>query len=127
MGTSKEEYYIMMHHLWRAAYADKDLGKYDLDKAWAYFEAIESNHGKAPTPTSQITANGKEILQWMKASPNNIGNFIAADIAKGLGISSASVSGRMRKLVAEGFVEKSKYSAVLTAYAITESGIAALE
>jgi len=116
----------MMHHLWRYAYQDKDLGKYDLDKAWAYFEAIEENHGKAPAPSSQMTAAGKEILQWMNLNPNNMGNFIAADIAEGLGITSASVSGRMRKLVTEGFVEKSKYSAVLTAYAITDAGRAAL-
>jgi len=126
MNTPKMEYYIMMHHLWKYANQDKDIGKYDLDKAWSYFEAIEDNHGQAPAAGGNMTPNGKKILKWMNENPNNIGNFLAADIAKGLNITSASVSGSMRKLVTEGLVEKSKYSAALMCYAITDAGKAAL-
>lgn len=126
LNTPKAQYYIMMHHLWKYANQDKDLGKYDLDKAWSYFEAIEDNHGQAPSANSMITANGRKVLTWMKDNPNNMGNFLASDIGKGLGITSQSVSGTMRKLITEGFVIKGQYSKNLVCYTITDEGIAAV-
>ena len=70
----------------------------------------------------QFTDNGKLVLQYMqnnKELHNNL--FKAKDIGEGLGISSRTASGAMRKLVSDGYVEKLGESPVV--YSLTEAGI----
>lgn len=70
----------------------------------------------------QFTDNGKLVLQYMqdnKELHNNL--FKAKDIGEGLGISSRTASGAMRKLVSDGYVEKLGESPVV--YSLTETGI----
>ena len=66
-----------------------------------------------------FTDNGKLILQYLK---DNLSTpmWKARDVAEGLFISSRAVSGAMRKLVTDGFVEKVGQDPVV--YAITEKG-----
>jgi hypothetical protein len=66
-----------------------------------------------------FTDNGKVILQYMQ---NNLETpmWKARDLAEGLFINSRAVSGAMRKLVTDGFVEKGGQDPVV--YAITEAG-----
>ena len=54
-----------------------------------------------------------------KDSYNNL--FKAKDIGEGLGISSRTASGAMRKLVTDGYVEKVGQDPIV--YAITTEGI----
>ena len=66
----------------------------------------------------EITDNGKIILKYMQDNDVRMGK--AKDIADGLGISSRAVSGSLRKLVTDGFVEKISKEPVI--YAISEKG-----
>lgn len=81
-----------------------------------YWEAF---CGKDDVEKPMFTDNGKLILQYLK---NNLSTpmWKARDIAEGLFISSRAVSGAMRKLVTDGFVEKVGQDPVV--YAITEKG-----
>lgn len=65
-----------------------------------------------------LTDNGKIILDYMKKT--DVLMLKAKDIADGLGISSRQVSGALRKLVTDGFVEKVSQDPVI--YTLTEKG-----
>ena len=55
----------------------------------------------------KFTENGILVLSYMQENKENYNNlFKAKDIGEGLGISSRTVSGAMRKLVTDGYVEK---------------------
>ena len=87
-------------------------------QAVAYFESIKSEPAKKAV---EITENGAKILKFMQENwekRNNI--FKASEIAEGLFTSGKSVSGSMRKLVADGYTEKLGKDPVV--YAITEKG-----
>ena len=66
-----------------------------------------------------FTDNGKLILKWMQDNQND-SMWKARDIAEGLFISSRAVSGSMRKLISDGFVEKVGQEP--TIYSLTENG-----
>jgi len=70
----------------------------------------------------KFTENGKLVLKYMQENKDNYNNlFKAKDIGEGLGISSRTASGAMRKLVTDAFVEKIGESP--TVYALTNAGI----
>lgn len=72
---------------------------------------------------SILTDNGKLILNYMKenqSSSSDIVMFKAKDIALGLDVPSRNVSGSMRKLVTDGFVEKIGKDPVI--YILTDKG-----
>lgn len=81
-----------------------------------YLEALRN---KEEVEKPMFTENGKLVLQYMK---DNLDTTLlkAKDIAEGLFISSRTVSGAMRKLVSDGFVEKVGQDPVI--YTITEKG-----
>ena len=66
-----------------------------------------------------FTDNGKLILKYMQDHPETP-MWKARDIAEGLFISSRAVSGAMRKLVTDGFVEKVGQDPVI--YSLTDNG-----
>ncbi len=69
----------------------------------------------------QFTDNGKLILQYIKNTKDQYNNlFKAKEIGEGLGISSRTASGALRKLVTDGYVEKIGTSPVV--YALTKAG-----
>ena len=80
----------------------------------AYLEALADKKNEKP----EVTDNGKLILKYLQDAPAGI--YKAKDIADGLFVSSRNVSGAMRKLSADGFVEKVGESPAL--YTITEKG-----
>jgi Fic family protein len=67
---------------------------------------------------SEVTDSGKIILKHMQ--DNNVTMAKAKDIASALGMSSRAVSGSLRKLVTDGYVEKIGENP--TIYAISEKG-----
>lgn len=81
----------------------------------AYIEAL--NDKKADKPV--LTDNGKQVLLYLQQNQDKT-LWKARDIAEGLFISSRGVSGSLRKLVNDGFVEKMGDSP--TIYSITEKG-----
>lgn len=68
--------------------------------------------------TKEFTKNGKVIIRYLQSAP--AGMFLARDIAEAIEVSSRAVSGAMRKLVADGYVEKVGKDPVV--YSITEKG-----
>ena len=76
------------------------------------------------TDKPQFTPNGKLILQYMRDHKDEFNNvFKAKEVGEGLGISSRTASGSMRKLVTDGFIEKIGSEPVV--YAITTTGLEA--
>lgn len=86
------------------------------DEARLYWEAF---CGTTETEKPMFTDNGKLILKWMQENTSDP-MLRAKDIAEGLFIGSRAVSGAMRKLVTDGFVEKVGQDPVI--YSITEKG-----
>ena len=86
------------------------------EDARLYWEAF---CGTTETEKPMFTDNGKLILKWMQENTSDP-MLRAKDIAEGLFIGSRAVSGAMRKLVTDGFVEKVGQDPVI--YSITEKG-----
>ena len=86
------------------------------EEARIYWEAFK---GKDDTDKPVLTDNGKIVLAYMQENLD-VSMFKAKDIADGIGISSRTVSGAMRKLANDGFVEKLGQDPVI--YALTEDG-----
>ena len=68
-----------------------------------------------------FTENGKLVLKFMQDNKDSYNNlFKAKDIGEGLGISSRTASGAMRKLVTDGYVEKVGENPIV--YSLTSKG-----
>ena len=93
--------------------------EYDLDAALEFFNDFKNNKVKN---SGTMTENGKKLLSWMQENVDSMSNlFTSKEIAEGLFTSGRSVSGSMRKLVSDGYVEKIGNNPVQ--YALTEKGI----
>jgi DNA-binding MarR family transcriptional regulator len=86
--------------------------------ALEYFDELKNNKTKDKV---ELTENGIKILAFMQNNYEKYNNiFKSKEIGEGLFVSSRSVSGSMKKLVTEGFVEKIGSDPV--AYSITDKG-----
>lgn len=81
---------------------------------YAALEASKNNESDKPT----FTPIGLQILEFMQQSTAK--SFKAKDIAEGLAEASRKVSGAMRKLLNDGYVEK--YGESPVNYIITTKG-----
>ena len=86
------------------------------EEAQMYWEAFTS---QKEVDKPMFTDNGKLIVKFLQDNPE-VPMWKARDVAEGLFISSRAVSGAMRKLVTDGFVEKVGQDPVI--YSITEKG-----
>ena len=78
--------------------------KYFSSDALDYWNGLQIGGGDGHP---QFTENGKKILLYIQQNKDLYNNcFKAKDIGEGMGISSRTVSGAMRKLVNDKFVEK---------------------
>ena len=80
-----------------------------------YWEALTTEKEKP-----EFTDNGKLILKYLQETVEERPEQKAKDIGEGLLISSRTVSGAIRKLVTDGYVEKVSQDPVI--YALTEKG-----
>lgn len=122
MKMNKKDMFIaMVERLVKLGEATNMFADGEYTDAMAYFEAFKSSvDSKSDKP--KFTDNGKLILQYMRENADASQNmFKAREIAEGIFISSKSVSGSMRKLVNDGFVEKIGQDPII--YAITEAGM----
>nr|DAR67918.1 MAG TPA: TRANSCRIPTIONAL REGULATOR SLYA, TRANSCRIPTION FACTOR, GLOBAL REGULATOR.85A [Caudoviricetes sp.] len=88
----------------------------DIKNFWSQF----LNDKKSPS-NSGMTENGSKILKYMQSNENKYNNlFTSKEIGEGLFMSSRSVSGSMRKIIANGFVEKVGKDPVT--YSLTDEG-----
>lgn len=81
-----------------------------------YWEVLK---GKEEKEKPMFTDNGKLILKYLQEN-QSVPMWKAKDIAEGLFISSRTVSGAIRKLVTDGYVEKVGQDPVI--YSLTENG-----
>ena len=106
---------------------DKLLNEMDADEhstldreALEYFNILKAADINNDKP--KFTENGKLVLKYMQENKelrNNI--FNAKEVGEGLGVSSRTASGAMRKLVTDGYVEKIGTNPVI--YSLTTSGV----
>lgn len=98
-------------------YVEKILNENDISedglKFWKFFK--ENKEVEKPL----FTENGKKILIFLRENLDT-DLWKAKDIAEGLGISSRSVSGSIRKLVSDNFVEKVSQDPII--YTLTDLG-----
>ena len=85
----------------------------DAELYWEAFRGL--NDAEKP----MFTDNGNLILKHLQTNQQEA-MWKARDVAEGLFISSRAVSGAMRKLVTDGFVEKVGQDPVV--YSLTEKG-----
>ena len=81
-----------------------------------YWNALKTKEEKEKP---LFTDNGKMILSYLREHPE-VTTWKAKDIAEGMFVSSRVVSGSIRKLVTDGFVEKVSKDPVI--YSITDLG-----
>ncbi len=108
----KQEFLNFLNDLMEAA---PDIVENEMtDNIKKYIETLSGTKDEKPI----ITDNGKVILDYMQKT--DVPMMKAKDIGEGLMISSRKVSGSLRKLVSDGFVEKVGQDPVI--YALTEKG-----
>lgn len=108
----KQEFLNFLKELMKAS--PEIVERLMTDNVKAYIDAISDVNNDKP----EITDNGKIILDYIQKNPSP--TYKAKDIAEGIFLSSRTVSGAMRKLVTDGFLEKMGKEPVL--YTITEKG-----
>lgn len=94
-----------------------NINTIENDDARLYWEAFCSHSEEKEKPA--FTDNGKLVLSFLQQHQEPA-MWKARDIAEELFVSSRMVSGAMRKLVTDGYVEKVGESPVI--YMITEKG-----
>ena len=103
------------------SFIEKVLNEHNIhelpENVQTYWDAFRETNDKSEKPL--FTDNGKMILKYLQEHPETT-TWKARDIAEGLFISSRAVSGAMRKLVTDGFVEKMGQEP--TIYSITDNG-----
>lgn len=112
--TNKESFILMVEDLLDAV----DIN--DMPEgAIKYFNELKEE--KTTNQKTELTENGAKVLKFMQENYQKYNNiFKAKEIGEGLFTSGRSVSGSMKKLIAEGFVEKIGGDPV--SYAITDKG-----
>ncbi len=80
-----------------------------------YINALKGANKDKP----ELTDNGKMVLGYIQQH-QDITTWKSKDIAEGLFVASRTVSGAMRKLVTDGFVDKISDEPVI--YTLTEKG-----
>jgi predicted transcriptional regulator len=83
-----------------------------------FYDILKSSQEKF-TDKPEFTENGLIILEYMIEN-QNLKSMKARDIAEGINVPSRNVSGAMRKLVADGYVEKFGQNPVI--YALSNKG-----
>ena len=97
-------------------YAENYPDEYGL--AASFWEDFKD--GKAKN-SGAMTENGKKLLSWMQENVDTMTNlFTSKEAAEALFTSGRSIAGSMRKLVNDGYVEKTGKDPVQ--YSLTEAG-----
>ena len=97
-------------------YAEKYSDEYEL--ATSFWEDFKDRKVKN---SGAMTENGKKLLSWMQENVDTMANlFTSKEAAEALFTSGRSIAGSMRKLVNDGYVEKTGKDPVQ--YSLTEAG-----
>lgn len=113
--SKKSEFINYVNALIEATQADPIEMSEDAHSYWLALCGGKDNNDK---PT--FTDNGKLIMKYLQGLSIDTPMMKAKEIAEGMFVSSRAVSGAMRKLVTDGFVEKVGQDPVM--YALTDAG-----
>ena len=111
--SKKQKFIEMVEVLLKESKMEHDV------EAIEYFNILKA--ADIGTDKPKFTENGKLVLRYMQENKelrNNI--FNAKEVGEGLGVSSRTASGAMRKLVTDGYVEKIGTNPVV--YSLTSEG-----
>ena len=86
------------------------------DDAWDYWKGLIAEKS---TEKPLFTDNGKVVLKFFQEH-QDVPSWKTKDVAEGIGLSSRSVSGSLRKLVADEYIDKIGKDPIL--YCLTEKG-----
>lgn len=86
----------------------------DVEELRSFLAAMTASTSNKPA----FTEIGLDILEYLQQGHEK--NNKAKDIAEGMGIPSKKISGAMRKLVTDGYVEKFGQNPVI--YSLTDQG-----
>ena len=111
----KKEFLEFLDNLMAAA--PEETAKLMNDDAKTYIEALRAA-SEEEKEKPEVTDNGKLILDYMQKSTINA--LTSKRISDGILVSSRGVSGAMRKLMADGYVEKVGNNPAV--YVLTEKG-----
>ena len=115
--TKKEAFIDLVNYL----FEDDDV-RFENDEkfqlAKEFFEDFKNNKIKN---SGAMTENGIKLLSWMQDNVEKMSNmFTSKEAAEALFTSGRSIAGSMRKLVTDGYVEKTGKDPVK--YSLTEAG-----
>ncbi len=115
--TKKEAFIDFVNYF----FEDNDV-RFENDEnfqlAKEFFEDFKNNKIKN---SGAMTENGKKLLSWMQENVDTMTNlFTSKEAAEALFTSGRSIAGSMRKLVNDGYVEKTGKDPVQ--YSLTEAG-----
>ena len=97
-------------------YAENYPDEYEL--AASFWEDFKD--GKVKN-SGAMTENGTKLLRWMQENVDKMNNlFTSKEAAEALFTSGRSIAGTMRKLVTDGYVEKTGKNPIQ--YSLTEVG-----
>ena len=90
----------------------------DYDIAMEFWKDFKNGKSKS---SEKMTENGAKLLSWMQENIDKMSNiFTSKEAAEALFTSGRSIAGSMRKLVNDGYVEKTGKDPVQ--YSLTEAG-----
>lgn len=90
----------------------------DFEDVMSYFADVQQSRNSAG-----ITEQGKKVIQFMQEQYTAMNNdFTASAIAQGLFTSGRSIAGSTRKLISDGYVEKTTAENDKVHYHLTEFG-----
>lgn len=118
--TKKEAFIKVIDYLFTDEHAmeAEEIFKEEFPLAVDFFEDLKN--GKVKN-SSAMTENGIKLLSWMQENVDKMSNvFTSKEAAEGLFTSGRSIAGTMRKLVTDGYVEKTGKDPVQ--YSLTEAG-----
>lgn len=116
--TKREAFIKIVEEMFNRAdtYAENYPNEFEL--AATFWEDFKNNK---PKSSNAVTENGAKILAWMQENEANKSNlFISKEIAEGIFSSGRSVAGSMRKLAADGYIQKTGENPVQ--YSLTDLG-----
>ncbi len=116
--TKKEAFIQIVDDFFEKAILTGVDDKYDLNAALDFFNDFKNNKIKN---SNVMTENGAKLLLWMQENVDKMSNlFTSKEAAEALFTSGRSIAGTMRKLVNDGFVEKTGKDPIR--YSLTEAG-----
>jgi len=116
--TKKEKFIEFVNELMDVARVDEWDDVTDWKDAFDFFEDLKNNKIKN---SGAMTENGAKLLSWMQENVDKMSNiFTSKEMAEALFTSGRSIAGSMRKLIKDGYVEKTGKDPVQ--YSLTEAG-----